>query len=654
LQHSHAVKQLGSATVLALATMLTATSDASAQADRGGLISRARVWSPTDIQNMDVKAGPPGPGSFTAGQTVSCDYLEKDFDGASRKFACRLAPGDEVKVKFGIGNGEVNAEVAATRLLWALGFGADRMYPVRVVCRGCPESVGDVIDPAVIERRMPGKDLPHDGWSWMELDLIEESAGGAPRAQVDALKLLAAFLQHTDSKREQQRLMCLDEACAHPFMMIADLGLTFGRASLANVNETASVNLQAWSQTPVWKSPLGCVGNLPKSLTGTLKDPVISDAGRHFLANLLIKLSDRQLHELFDVSGVPSVDAWVRTFKEKREEIVTRRCLDSWSTVAPPTFGVEPIVWLQSRGTPTLTSVMYAVSLAGYTAWYVAATVVLALVYRVRAGAALLILIALNGLVVNATKVGVSFPRPDAVDARIERVGVAAASEGTAATFRDFLVLGSSPERVDYGSYGFPSGHVAVAAVFWLGLVFIFGWRCAWIGVIAWVPLMALSRMYLGRHFLGDVFGGFGVAVIVTAIGLLGLNLARLGNPATPADRARRIARRVLLIAAALTASGIFLDVPDPLDASRLLGLAAGSMLIVGSDRRFDAAPIAVRLTRVAVTALLFPLASWGIWIMVDGSGVEDGTRAVLTGALPAMMLLPVAIYLWPPPARAR
>jgi membrane-associated phospholipid phosphatase len=616
--------------------------------DRASLVSRAQVWVRADVPSMDVRRGPDGPGALAPGQTVHCDYLEKDFDGASKKFACRLAPGDEVKVKFGIGNGEVRAEVAATRLLWALGFGADRMYPVRVVCRGCPESIGAVIEPAVIERRMPGKDLPDDGWTWPELDLIDERAGGATKAQVDALKLVATFLQHTDSKREQQRLMCLDDACVRPFMMIADLGLTFGRANLANVNETGSVNLQAWSETSVWKGSLGCVGNVPKSLTGTLKDPVISDEGRRFLASLMMQLSDRQLHDLFDISGVQSVDEWVRVFKQKRDEIVHRRCFDSWSTVAPPTFGIGPILWLQAHGSPMFTSVMYVVSFLGYTHFYVSAAVILALVYRLRAGAALLILIALNGLVVNAAKTGVSFPRPDAVDTRIERVGVASSDGGAATTFHKVFAEGASPERVDYGAYGFPSGHVAVATAFWLGLVFIFGWRWAWIGVMVWMPIVALSRMYLGRHFLGDVLGGFAAGVIVTAIGVLGLNLARLANPATAPDRVRRIARRVLLIAAALTVSGIMIDTPDPLDASRLLGLAAGAMLIVRSDRQFDAAPIGVRVVRVAVAAILFPLASWAIWTAVNGIGVDDGARAFLTGALPAMFLLPGAVHAAP------
>jgi membrane-associated phospholipid phosphatase len=616
--------------------------------DRGSLISRAQVWIRTDVPSMDLRRGPGGPDAFAPGETVECEYLEKDFEGASKKFACRLGPDDEVKVKFGIGNGEVRAEVAATRLLWALGFGADRMYPVRVLCRNCPASIGTVIDPAVIERRMPGKDLPDDGWSWLELDLIDERAGGATKAEVDALKLLATFLQHTDSKREQQRIMCLDEGCARPFMMIADLGLTFGRATLTNANESASVNLQAWSKTPVWKGSLGCVGNVPKSLTGTLKDPVISDEGRRFLASLIMQVSDTQLRDLFEVSGVQGVDEWIRVFKDKRREIVRRRCFDSWSTVAPSTFGIAPILWLQAHGGPVLTTAMYLVSLVGYTHFYVAIAVILALMHRMRAGTALLLLIALNGLVVNATKVGVSFPRPDAVDARIERLGAASSEGGASATFQKVFAEGASPERVDYGAYGFPSGHVAVATAFCLGLVFIFGWRWGWVGLVMWVPIVALSRMYLGRHFLGDVLGGFGAGVIVAAIGILGLNLARYGNPATPPGRSRRIARRVLLIAAALTASGIMIDIPDPLDASRLLGLAAGAMVIVRSDRQFDSMSMGVRIARVVVAATLFPLASWAIWIAVNHLDLDDGARAFLTGALPAMILLPGAACFWP------
>jgi len=122
--------------------------------------------------------------------------------------------------------------------------------------------------------------------------------------------------------------------------MISDLGLTFGRADWTNANDHASVNLVEWQRTPVWRNDARCVGNLPKSFTGTLRDPVISEEGRRFLAGLLMQLTDRQLRDLFEVSqvgyrlrnpldvssGFPTVAEWVTAFKQKRQEITERRC----------------------------------------------------------------------------------------------------------------------------------------------------------------------------------------------------------------------------------------------------------------------------------------------------------------------------------------
>ena len=66
------------------------------------------------------------------------------------------------------------------------------------------------------------------------------------------LTLLAVFLQHTDSKPEQQRILCRDQAssasresCGRPFLMISDVGLTFGRANATNSDELGGVNLVA-------------------------------------------------------------------------------------------------------------------------------------------------------------------------------------------------------------------------------------------------------------------------------------------------------------------------------------------------------------------------------------------------------------------------
>src|SRR4051812_20803530 len=89
-------------------------------------IRRAQVWKPTSIPAMDLVAGPQGRGALAPGATVTCEFRPKTVNGRSPKFTCVLADGDEVKVKYGKTNGEVYGEVAATRLLWSLGFLADR------------------------------------------------------------------------------------------------------------------------------------------------------------------------------------------------------------------------------------------------------------------------------------------------------------------------------------------------------------------------------------------------------------------------------------------------------------------------------------------------------------------------------------------------
>jgi hypothetical protein len=313
-------------------------------------VRRAQVWQETDVASKDLKAGN---GAFAPGEQVSCEFFPKQSAGNTPKFWCELKPGDEVKVKFGEDNGEVYGEVAATRLLWALGFGADDMYPVTVLCRGCsanpfknPQKTTAVtrFEPAAIERPMQGDAMEFStdsGWGWVDLNSIDPSLGGAPLAHRDALKLLAVFIQHTDSKPAQQRLICLDKTmggnitdteCGHPFMMLNDIGRTFGKANMFNRDQPGSVNLKAWSEMKVWKEERGCVGNMPKSMTGTLENPRISEGGRKFLADLLNKLSDQQIRDLFEVSQVTrrdktsTVDDWIRVFKQKRDDVTNRAC----------------------------------------------------------------------------------------------------------------------------------------------------------------------------------------------------------------------------------------------------------------------------------------------------------------------------------------
>jgi hypothetical protein len=319
-------------------------------------LRRSQVWMPGDIASKNIRLGPQDVPAFEPEAEVTCEYVEEKLTGTP-KFNCAITPDDEVRVKFGPYNGEVYAEVAATRLLWALGFGADRVYPVTLLCKGCPEfpnenykrtNVTRRYGSAVIERKMPGDEITYDrgeGWAWVEINFVDQTGGGAPLAHRDALKLLAAMIQHTDNKPQQQRLVCLDKVrgleaqpagnCKHPFMMINDLGKTFGRATMGNGDQESAVNLKAWSKTRMWKDDKKCIAQLSKSFTGSLEHPKISEAGRKFLSQLLSQLTDQQLRDLFEVARFTardpkvSIDDWVSTFKQKRDEIANARCSDT-------------------------------------------------------------------------------------------------------------------------------------------------------------------------------------------------------------------------------------------------------------------------------------------------------------------------------------
>ena len=78
------------------------------------------------------------------------------------------------------------------------------------------------------------------GFDFKEVDKISASEGGAPRAHVDALKLLATLVYYNDAKPENQRITCPldaitpDGRCEQPFMMLDDMGATFLAAAASS------------------------------------------------------------------------------------------------------------------------------------------------------------------------------------------------------------------------------------------------------------------------------------------------------------------------------------------------------------------------------------------------------------------------------------
>lgn len=348
---------------------------------RSDYLEKGQVWVKRDIQHVNILHGPDSSNPIAPGSEIQCKYVEwkEPPVGATQKFYCALDSGEVVRIKYGLDNKEIFAEVIASRLFWVLGFSPDEVYSVKVVCKGCPEKnpfkpekdekrIDRTFDTATMEGKYAGytiEDKEDQGWTWKELEKVDAGKGGASGDQVNALVLLAVFVQHGDNKPQQQRIVCgkndvkfssdnKTAECSRPLLMVQDLGATFGRAD-QSTSKNAKFDYELWSDEPIWNKSKEteyfkrtgrrvCIGDLTGSKSAGpegLTDPVITEGGRKFLADELMKLSDAQIRDLF--SSVPvdkagetikvdgkerpvTVDDWAAAFKTKRQEIVERDC----------------------------------------------------------------------------------------------------------------------------------------------------------------------------------------------------------------------------------------------------------------------------------------------------------------------------------------
>ena len=368
--------------------------------DRMEAIRNASVWldgSLEKISSRDLRSGPEHELFNKPGQEIVCDFVLPNKDdlpgGRTPKFDCELLFKGKKKVfkvkydpyfnkingKGAVRNLEVYGEILSTRLMWALGFPADNVYTVKVVCRNCPldpwlyirkelgvydvqdtvigfvdknlersrkwkEGFSDrVFDPAIVEVKFSGDTIALEkvkGWEWSEL--FDNMANPeVQKPQREALAILMAFIQHMDSKAEQQRLTCEKGSwdgynCTKPFMIVQDAGSSFGSGWAPFQGDILlnKVTVGKWVKLPIWRDKNKCILKINAPPNASLTDSwQVSEEGRAFLANLMKELTEKQIRDLFTVSRISmsgnevTISEWTKAFMEKMErEIFSVRC----------------------------------------------------------------------------------------------------------------------------------------------------------------------------------------------------------------------------------------------------------------------------------------------------------------------------------------
>jgi hypothetical protein len=345
------------------------TSEARAQAER-----TAKVWQQPDPGYDPVlgynptsgpRAGSPTVDSTGRAKAFNCVAAKKENEGTGTtpKFYCTV-PGNvdengepiryKIKPHFkgqskDKRNGEVYGEFLSSRFSKALGFFADDEWVADVTCPDCEKSLNKKFQGAPFSPFQPaaGIELPLGKGIDVNCDSKDTGAiapslskllqAGSPRAEVDAFKLWLAFIDHGDTKADNQKFSCLD-AQKNPngsrickpgaaVYYVSDMGSTFGHSSASE----SKARLKSWQG----KDPIKVSGGRCTTTAKSVGDTSISEAGRALLASGLQKLLDAEktdgvITKVFRASRNDERDqapqAWTAEFVRKANTIIGARC----------------------------------------------------------------------------------------------------------------------------------------------------------------------------------------------------------------------------------------------------------------------------------------------------------------------------------------
>ena len=246
-------------------------------------------------------------------------------------------------------NGEVYGEFLSSRFSQALGFFADDEWVADVTCPDCDKSLNKPFQGVPFSPFQPaaGIELPlgngidvncdHKDSGALAGSLAKLLQSGSPRAEIDAFKLWLAFIDHGDTKADNQKFSCLDSKknpdgsriCkpGQAVYYVSDMGSTFGYSS----SSESKARLKTWQG----KNPIKVSGGRCTTTAKSVGDASISEGGRALLAKGLQRLLDAEkadglITRVFRASRNDErdqgPDAWTVEFERKAKTIIDARC----------------------------------------------------------------------------------------------------------------------------------------------------------------------------------------------------------------------------------------------------------------------------------------------------------------------------------------
>ncbi len=251
-------------------------------------------------------------------------FVKEDSSGTNPKFDVKDADGKKWRVKLG---SEARPEVAASRLLWAVGYFTNELYllpsatvPNLQMKRKTADMQGDTVTDARFQRK-PGQQKKISDWRWKDNPFKDTR-------EFNGLRVMMAVMNNWDLK-DVNNAVYQDDKHDRQIYLVSDIGATFASNSEHVRHDTDKGNLASFEHSKFitkktdkdvsFGTPMLPGGLLlrqgPILLGETLRRSAIDWIGHdipladaRWMGGLLGQLSHKQLEDAFRAGNFPDAD----------------------------------------------------------------------------------------------------------------------------------------------------------------------------------------------------------------------------------------------------------------------------------------------------------------------------------------------------------
>lgn len=207
-------------------------------------VTRQRVlWTdPGDIASRNLFYGVGGKDQLPK---PPVQFLDEDKGGTNPKLDVEDQAGTKWKIKLGI---ESKPEIAASRLLWAVGYFVNENYYVPELKvsgaghlrRGREFMNGDHLESARLQRHLEGEKKIGD-WSWHHNPF-------KTTREFDGLRVMMALISNWDLKDENNAILTDKNHPGSEIYEVSDVGTAFGTSGKSYSSNMSKSNLGAYKR----------------------------------------------------------------------------------------------------------------------------------------------------------------------------------------------------------------------------------------------------------------------------------------------------------------------------------------------------------------------------------------------------------------------